>query len=258
MQQRHMASWPTATGSIAAYSDKSFNAVDKKPVVLFLHGALRNAEFLVHWIDLIGDAADVILLDLPGHGRSSSPAVGSVASMASDIDGAIRVHLGGRRILLVGESIGGTIALKIGGASGGGPVKAVFAADPPMTTAKLWSVSAVFKMTMARQPENSFLPRLARDSFGLSAEGSDELIYYPYIGQLQVPGVIATGDVPLLPPRRMTTASSVFDDVDAFVTQNLYPGKVRIERIQDCGHLLLIEARQRCLAIMQRQISESV
>lgn len=127
-----------------------------------------------------------------------------------------------------------------------------------MTTAKLWNISAVFKMTMAREPENTFLQLLARDAFGLSAVGSDELIYYPYIGQLQVPAVIATGDVPLLPPRRMTTASSVFDDVDSFVTQNLYPGKVRIERIKDCGHLLLNDARDRCLAIMRRQISESV
>ena len=39
-----------------------------RPVAVFLHGALRRAELLAEWGDRLADIADVVLVDLPGHG----------------------------------------------------------------------------------------------------------------------------------------------------------------------------------------------
>lgn len=256
MPQRYIASWATPTGILAAYSSVAIGASAVKPLVLFIHGALRNAGVLEAWFDILADEADVVLLDLPGHGRSSPINLASVENIASIVGTAIQTYLPGRRILLVGESIGGTIALRIGGATKESPIKAVFAADPPMTTAKLWNVMAGLRLAAANEPSNEFIINFARDTFGLTFDGYDDLIYYPLLGELRVPTVIATGDLPLLPPRKMSGISCVFDKVDEFVSQKLYGDFFQFKKIRNCDHLLLINSTVDCREIILKQLHQ--
>jgi pimeloyl-ACP methyl ester carboxylesterase len=53
----------------------------------------------------------VIALDLPGHGESTAPRVDYTADYFSDAVEALLEHCGVRDVVLVGESIGGSIAL---------------------------------------------------------------------------------------------------------------------------------------------------
>jgi pimeloyl-ACP methyl ester carboxylesterase len=228
----------------------------QRSVVVFLHGAWRRAEVFEPWADLLADVADVVLVDLPGHGQSDPIAGASVAAMADCVHEALRAALPGRQVLLVGESLGALIALTIGGETDRQPVKAVFAVDPPFTTAKLWSVGQTVRHHVTQGKFSEFGIRLAKESFGLSGDEAEEIIYYPLIGELRVPTVIATGDLSLLPPRRVKGLTCLFDTVDRFVLEQLYPGKVEVQQFADCGHLLLIDAKDRCLQIIKGMLAK--
>jgi pimeloyl-ACP methyl ester carboxylesterase len=246
--------WPTRRGPIASYSAISPLA-QGRPVAVILHGALRASPALFPWAAQLSDLCDTMLIDLPGHGQSSSSGPASIQGMAEAVHEAISAGLAHRRVLVVGESLGGAVALAIGGIDSG-PVEAVFAADPPMTTGKLWNLVGVFRSAMGKSAEPTFVDRLGRETFGITPMGIEELIYYPLIGRLRVPAVIATGDVPLLPPRSMSGIACLFDAVDRFVLENLYPGKVRIEQIPNCGHVLLVSAPGTCREIVADMLRE--
>lgn len=228
----------------------------QRPVVVFLHGALRNAAVLLPWVEMLGNVADVVLVDMPGHGRSAPIAPATVPMMAEAIHEALRAALPGRQLLLVGESMGGTIALAIGGQADPAWMRAVFAADPPVTTAKLWSVADNFRRLLAKEPNHPFAARFGRDAFGITADDIEELIYYPLIGALRMPALIATGDIRLLPPRRLIGVTCLFDAVDQFVVGELYPDKASIRRLANCGHLLLVDAKDECLALIRELLAD--
>lgn len=248
---------PVHQGEIACYV--ALTAKVALPVVVLLHGAARNSGVLAHWAARLADVANVVLVDLPGHGRSGASGAASVEAMAEILDEALRKILRGQRALLVGESLGGTVALAIAGRrhmadDGGGPIHAVFAADPPLTTGKLWQVQGTFRrfLTDDSQP---FLARLAEAVFGMSAQGIVERVYYPLVGALDIPAVIATGDIPLHPARRVEGVACLVDAVDAFVLENLYPGKVELVHVPLCGHLLLTDAQDACDSIIRRLLA---
>jgi len=234
----------TPTGSIALFWSQPVHG--DRPVVVFIHGALRSAGVLAHWADILKDVADTVLLDLPGHGHSHSLTPATVETMAASVHEAICAALSDRHVLLVGESLGGLVALAVGGKAGEGPIRGILAADPPLTTAKLWHVAANFRSASSRTPDNTFLNSLSHEVFGVSGDATYERIYYPLIGNLRVPTIIATGDVPLFPPRTLNGVACVFDEVDQFVVEHLYPGRARIHLVQNCGHLLLVDAEDQC------------
>lgn len=89
---------------------KAFDAA--LPCVVFLHGALHDHSvwtLLARWCAHHGHA--VLALDLPGHGRSAGPALGSVSALAAwalrTLDAA-----GVERAAWVGHSMGSLIALE--------------------------------------------------------------------------------------------------------------------------------------------------
>jgi pimeloyl-ACP methyl ester carboxylesterase len=249
--------WRTRAGELVMYPAQPLEG-SQRPAVVFLHGAWRRAEVFAPWADLLADVADVVLVDLPGHGQSEPIAGASVAAIADCVHEALRAALPGRQVLLVGESLGGLIALTIAGEADHQPVKAVFAADPPFTTAKLWSVAQTLRHHVALGNFSEFAIRLGKETFGVSGDEVEEIIYYPLVGQLRLPTVIATGDLALMPPRSVEGLTCLFDGVDRFVLERLYPGKVEIQQFQDCGHLLLIDAQDRCLQIITSMLANHV
>jgi pimeloyl-ACP methyl ester carboxylesterase len=82
-----------------------------QPVVL-VHTLRTQLEYFRALTDEI-DATrfDVIAVDLPGHGESTAPRVDYAADYFSDAVEALLEHCGLHDVVLVGESIGGSIAL---------------------------------------------------------------------------------------------------------------------------------------------------
>jgi pimeloyl-ACP methyl ester carboxylesterase len=82
-----------------------------KPVVL-VHTLRTQLEYFRGLIDEIDTTRyDVIALDLPGHGESAAPRVDYTADYFSDAVEALLDHCALGDVVLVGESIGGSIAL---------------------------------------------------------------------------------------------------------------------------------------------------
>jgi pimeloyl-ACP methyl ester carboxylesterase len=257
MPQFQLNTWQSDLGNIAFYTAMPWRG-PSRPVVVFLHGALRNSSVLVHWADTLEAMADVVLVDLPGHGRSDPVIPATVDALAASVHAALCGALPGRNVLLVGESLGGLVALAVGGQPDTGPVRAILAADPPLTTAKLWHVAAAFMPAIAQSPSDSYVSSLGREVFGVTLAGLEERIHYPIIAALRVPGVIATGDLPLLPPRSIPEVPCLIDPVDRFVIEQLYADKVRVEQIANCGHLLLVDAVKPCLDLIKSLLIQHV
>ena len=216
-----------------------------------IHGALRDCRVLLDWRTLLAPDTDVIFAELPGHGRSPAMVPTSVEIFAANVLQALQSTLSGRDVVLVGESLGGLVALAIAGMSPD-PVRAVLAADPPLTTAKLWHVATAIGGAVARDPDNAFLRSFAEEIFGLGASTRTDRIYYSLLKDAQIPIHIVTGDLPLLPPRNVSGVPCLVDDVDRFVLANLYATQVQLHVVDNCGHLLLTDQRAACLDLIQR------
>ena len=80
--------------------------------VVLVHTLRTQLEYFRALIDEIdGTRYDVIALDLPGHGESTAPRVDYTADYFSDAVEALLEHCAVHDAVLVGESIGGSIAL---------------------------------------------------------------------------------------------------------------------------------------------------
>jgi pimeloyl-ACP methyl ester carboxylesterase len=82
--------------------------------VVFLHGLVMDnlSSFYFTLANPVAAAADVILYDLRGHGRSERPANGyAVSSLVADLAALLDALGIDRPVTLVGNSFGGTLAL---------------------------------------------------------------------------------------------------------------------------------------------------
>ena len=94
----------------AATSGRTFDPA--RPAVLFVHGAGGDHTvwpLQARWFAWHGHS--VLAVDLPGHGRSEGPALGSVPELAQWL-GRVLDAAGVKRAAIVGHSMGGAIALE--------------------------------------------------------------------------------------------------------------------------------------------------
>jgi pimeloyl-ACP methyl ester carboxylesterase len=246
----------TRDGFLCMYAQDEvlFTDLGCRPVLLMIHGALRNACVLFDWIDFCEPEFDVVFVDLPGHGRSPPPntSIVTVEGFAANVGDAVTHALGNRAVVVVGESLGGLVALAMAGLRLA-EIQGVVAADPPMTMAKLWHVRDAINRALVSNPANQFLPSFALNIFGVGPDSkTHERIYYPLIEQARVPTLILTGDVPLFPLRNVNAVPCLIDDVDRYMVSRLSSDIVQLAVVPDCGHLLLIDAQAACRSIIRR------
>jgi pimeloyl-ACP methyl ester carboxylesterase len=82
------------------------------PLVVFLHGTGRSAQDWSEVAPPLTKSFTVVALDLPGHG-ASGPAEGPlpVGELAASLGAVVDARAGGERAILVGNSLGGWVAL---------------------------------------------------------------------------------------------------------------------------------------------------
>lgn len=221
-----------------------------RPVLLIIHGAQRSSADLSGWFNLCEPEFDAVFVDLPGHGRSPPTTAVTINNFAANVGDAVTAALGGRVVVVVGESLGGLVALALGGLHIES-IRGVVAADPPITMAKQWYIRKGISSVVARNPANQFLRSFALNVFGVDSDGKvHERIYFPLIEQLRVPTLILTGDVPLYPARNTDAVPCLVDDVDLYVITRIACDRVQVKVVSDCGHFLLVDADQKCRGII--------
>jgi pimeloyl-ACP methyl ester carboxylesterase len=89
---------------------KTFDA--KLPTVIFVHGAQHDhSVWILQSRYLAHHGYGVLALDLPGHGRSTGPALASIGELA-EWTGAVQDAAGVNEAAIVGHSMGSLIALE--------------------------------------------------------------------------------------------------------------------------------------------------
>ncbi|ACB33789.1 alpha/beta hydrolase fold [Leptothrix cholodnii SP-6] len=140
-------------GSVYAYTGGrawETSAADARPCVVMLHGALNDhsvwtlpARWLAH------HGRDVLVPDLPGHGRSGGPVLPDVGALADWLL-ALLDRLGRRRVALIGHSMGSLIALEAASRAVGSALDVSHLVL--VGTAVPMPVSAALLATAAQQP----------------------------------------------------------------------------------------------------------
>lgn len=257
MSEFKTGSFLADSGKVLLYFAQPWRAAPF-PVVALIHGAMRTSNELMHWVDHLTDVADVLLIDLPGHGRSDPIDAPTLERFARPILQALRAFVPDRPVVLVGESLGGLISLAIGGMSPCDPVVGVLAADPPMTTKKLLHVHNNLKKVIAIHADPRFLKSMAAEIFGDGPEGAVERIYYPVLGGLRVPATIVAGDLELFPRRELSGVPCLIDSLDRFVLNRFYGDKVEVRQIKNSGHLLLVDQIEPCREFIRAFLAKTM
>jgi pimeloyl-ACP methyl ester carboxylesterase len=214
-----------------------------KPVVIMLHGMMRDVRFLMEWYALVPRQLDLVLVDLPGHGRSPANGASTVDAMTSRVSEVIASQFAGREVVVIGESLGGLIALSLAG-RGIPEIRGVVASDPPLSTAKQWAVYSNF-MDYTHETAPIAMTEVQRAIFAdvLGIVGKDhvrETLYYDLVRAVRVPTLMLMGDVPLFPATPTRPAvPTVLDEVDRYVIGLIGNRHVRLETVPNKGHVLL-------------------
>ena len=192
----------------------------------------------------LAPTADTLLLDLPGHARSAPLETPTVAAMATRVWTALSDTLADRDILLVGESLGGLVALAISALPEAARVRAAIAFDPLMSTRKLWFIKRSVRRHLATLPPGDPAFAIADHALGVTPTTTTEKIYYPLLGAVRAPAVVVAseGDGP-----------GVFDTVDRYVAETLF-GHVDLRFIPHASHLMLNDHIEECHAIISEQL----
>ncbi len=239
----------TSHGRLALILEKS-TLTSKRPMVMFIHGALRTSSVFAPWLPILSSAYDVVLVDLPGHGRSPGEGSAGVAGIAARLREIIHAHFRDRTIVLVGESTGGIIAACLG--DGATPaIAGVVAADPPLTAGKQWPIQMNFARKLAGLPDDAYLRKFGYEVFGIAKDGKvTERIYYDVFARAAVPTLVLTGDVPLWPTTGRTGVPCLLDEVDRHALTSFANPHISIETIAGAGHILLAPPGDRARALV--------
>ncbi len=231
----------TSRGVLHFITTSEFYDSDRH-VVVMLHGALRCCESLAGWVPVLLENYDVLLLDLPGHGRDIAEDTPTLSEYAGRIQEFLSLLEEDRRVVVIGESLGGLIALGLGQGTTN-RVAGVIAADPPLSTAKQWVVH--LNVMKPANPMTQYQAWLFAQTFGFKGDKVlKDHLYYPLIEKARLPTLILTGDTPLFPampdikelPKHIPC---VMDAVDIAFIEKIANPMVTVAVVQDAGHLCL-------------------
>lgn len=189
-----------------------------KPAVFVIRGAFSEPHVLYEVADKLPEL-DFAYAHLPG---MHSPPLGepSVESFTLALEAAARAAFPDRPINVLGNSIGGLVAL------GFRKARSIIALEPPLLTGGLWPLQP-FLVEKARTD-----PAIADwvwNVFGVGADGSSEPRDYRHlIANLRTPTGIVLGGEPLEPPR-------AFERLPSLVSEAAREGLASVVRVITVG-----------------------
>lgn len=236
----------TPAGAASLVFDKSIRN-SPRPLVVLFHGAFRSAIFLDSWFERLAPLADVVICELPGHGKAQriTPTLETYSRL---FESALTMRFHGRRMVLVGESLGGLVAASL---SHLGPVVAL---DPPLSTAKLWPLHLTIRRRREEDPTFNFDAEFVSNFFGYRDDGPPvQRSYFNLFEKLASPAWVVAGGVPLSPPRFVQTTPGFLESPDLDRLRKL-PG-VTVSVAPEAGHLITSEAPECALSAIGEALS---
>jgi len=213
--------------------------------LLFIHGSGANVESWRKQMNDLPPEIQGIALDLPGHGRSTGPALNRVTELAEIIAEFIRQLAPPHPLILVGHSLGAAIALQAASLNppaidgviliGGGARMRVLPAFLEGLAAGL-ADPGFFRLAFAPQAD----PALVEEELTHYAEVSADLLFQDFtacnefdmideLASVAVPALLIVGEHDRLTPLKNSR----------FLEDNLTRAQLMI--IPDAGHFAMLE-----------------
>ena len=220
-----------------------------KSAVVLIHDLFASPGVLASWYSRLEPEAEVVLAALPGHGVAPRFAEGGWDALVAAYAQSLRTILPGRRVLVVGLGLGGTLALALN-AHG----YASISVDPFLSTAKLWPVEAAARRAIASGQELD--PRFMFDLVGWRDDAIvEDRSYGELLDRLKAPALVLSGDQPLGAARPVASAPALLDEAD-FSRLAAY-SDVRVRIVEGCGHDVLSQADDLCREIILDELARA-
>jgi len=219
-----------------------------KSAVVLIHDLFATPGVMADWFGKLEPEAEVVLAALPGHGKAPRFTEGGWADLVAAYARSLDTILPGRRVLVVGAGLGGTLALALN-AHG----RASMAIDPVLSTSGLWPLEAAVRTAEAdgRDIDADFLFEMIGWRDGAIVENRD---YGALLDRIRQPALVVAGGVPLGEPRGGAFPSLM--DGAAHARLAAYPN-IRVEVVEGAGHDVLSQASDLCRELILSELARA-
>lgn len=224
----------TRLGLVPFWSRPDIDA-SRRPLVLALPGLFGGPDELAALpaaIERVADAAILHLHDLP----RAVLAQAAPAALARLVEELIGQRFADRRVVLLGASIGATVALGVRSPA----VRRIVAVEPVLSTAELWPLPAQLRAHLRKHPEDEASRALFWGLFGIGLDAAAPRDHRAQLDGLAVPlDVILAGEA-LGAPRPLNAFPSLV--APAARAQLAAHPQVRLHLAPGVGHDLHADA----------------
>lgn len=138
---------------------------DSRPLILFIPGLLRSERHHAALLEAWRTKHDVVVWHLPGHLRPRASAPG-IKPIISQLRKSVGQVLAGHDVLLVGESLGGLVAMLLAVNQPPPNLRGVIAFDPPLHPAGSEALHREIAALWRQNPHSEILHDYAGPVFG--------------------------------------------------------------------------------------------
>ena len=225
------------------------------PVVIVLPGMLRTIADLAPWIRVVSSVFKTVLVELPGHGESETPAAASFETFVTELRAAV-VGLTRRPAILVGESLGGLAALAIA-TDAPANILAVMAVDPPLSPATQPHLVAGVRRVLAHHADDPFLFALSKAVLGIGPAGELPVrrSHLPLVMTATVPTLLMTGDIHIGDTRAIDLFARTIDGAELDHIRRAAPQNVTVRVIPGAGHAVLTDQPEAALDALKQFVA---
>ncbi len=196
------------------------------PLVIVLPGLNRTVQSLAAWVDAASGVFETVLLEQPGQGGSETPATASLETLVTELRAAV-ANVTALPVILVGESLGGLVALAIA-ADPPANVLAVMAVDPPLTPASQPHLVANVRIALKERPNDAYLAAISKAVLGIGPDGDRAVprTHVPLVMAAKAPTLLVSGDIGPVDPRATAVFARAIDDAELRHLQAAAPKNV--------------------------------
>ncbi|CAN7200785.1 glycosyltransferase [Phenylobacterium sp. LjRoot219] len=212
----------TSLGVVPVWSRPEV-AASRRPMVLALPGLFGDPEDLANLPEVVAQVADAVLLRL-GDLPPSLLADGALADLARAVGEVIDRLYADRAVVVLGASIGATVALGVRAAA----VRRIVAIEPILATEALWPLAEPLRGHLRSRPDDPQSRNLFWRLFGVSRERTAPRDHRQALDGLAVPVDVILGGELLGEPRAVTAFPSLVAPAERARLAALPPARLHL------------------------------